>query len=327
MSHFAVIVLLDREAEEPHAAVTRLLEPYDENMQVEEYDEQCYCVGQEAKREVRAAVLEVNEPKFEALRNASREWVEAELERNPGFVAPLLDWPAPFKDQAIELEREAQRMESVLMETHELSGQADPECEECDGSGWTKTTYNPKSKWDWWQIGGRWTGWLDPDYEPGMDPRNLGPCTRCGGANIWKNVELSLAVSRGDETRVDELKAALRPTGKIKQGEDGLWGRAAEDDPDAQSCGACHGTKIERYDSNAPFNGDVQPTSRVLELLEKIGMPHAVVTPDGHWHEQGRLGWWAQVRNEKKQDEWEPRVRALLEEHLETMSVVVDAHI
>lgn len=32
--------------------------------------------------------------------------------------------------------------------------------------------------WDWFQIGGRWTGTLD-GYEPGKDPANLKPCEFC----------------------------------------------------------------------------------------------------------------------------------------------------
>ena len=37
-----------------------------------------------------------------------------------------------------------------------------PDCEDCNGSGTRVTTYNPESKWDWYQIGGRWEGEL-PD--------------------------------------------------------------------------------------------------------------------------------------------------------------------
>lgn len=29
--------------------------------------------------------------------------------------------------------------------------------------------------WDWWQIGGRWTGRLDDAYDPNADPRNFDP--------------------------------------------------------------------------------------------------------------------------------------------------------
>ena len=34
------------------------------------------------------------------------------------------------------------------------------DCEECDVNGLYTTTYNPKSKWDWYLIGGRFRGYF-----------------------------------------------------------------------------------------------------------------------------------------------------------------------
>ena len=36
----------------------------------------------------------------------------------------------------------------------------DYKCDECDGNGVAKTVYNPKSKWDWYEEGGRWNNYL-----------------------------------------------------------------------------------------------------------------------------------------------------------------------
>jgi len=33
-----------------------------------------------------------------------------------------------------------------------------PDCEQCDGKGKYQTSYNPKSKWDYYLEGGRWNG-------------------------------------------------------------------------------------------------------------------------------------------------------------------------
>lgn len=35
--------------------------------------------------------------------------------------------------------------------------------------------------WDWYQAGGRWTGFFD-DYEPEKDPRNIETCDLCQGS-------------------------------------------------------------------------------------------------------------------------------------------------
>lgn len=38
------------------------------------------------------------------------------------------------------------------------AGTPDAACEDCAGTGTAQSTYNPLSKWDWWEIGGRWSG-------------------------------------------------------------------------------------------------------------------------------------------------------------------------
>ena len=35
--------------------------------------------------------------------------------------------------------------------------------------------------WDWWQIGGRYTGEHDPDYDATIDPSHIKVCSICGG--------------------------------------------------------------------------------------------------------------------------------------------------
>ncbi|UGY15215.1 zinc finger-like domain-containing protein [Bradyrhizobium septentrionale] len=42
---------------------------------------------------------------------------------------------------------------------------------------------NPNRKWDWWAVGGRWSGMLAaPGYDPEKDPANQETCTLCGGS-------------------------------------------------------------------------------------------------------------------------------------------------
>src|SRR5882672_2810676 len=53
-------------------------------------------------------------------------------------------------------------------------------CTEHDGRFFKLT--NKNSHWDWWVVGGRWTGLLVPHYEPEIDPRNKETCILCGGS-------------------------------------------------------------------------------------------------------------------------------------------------
>jgi hypothetical protein len=42
---------------------------------------------------------------------------------------------------------------------------------------------NENGHWDWWQLGGRWTG-VWSDYEPEKDPDNFEECWLCGGTGL-----------------------------------------------------------------------------------------------------------------------------------------------
>lgn len=48
-----------------------------------------------------------------------------------------------------------------------------------DGETWWT---NPDGVWDWWVIGGRWTGTLSAGYDPRTDPRNIENCDLCHGS-------------------------------------------------------------------------------------------------------------------------------------------------
>jgi hypothetical protein len=39
---------------------------------------------------------------------------------------------------------------------------------------------NQEAKWDWWVVGGRWSGFLD-NYNPHDDPSNVETCEQCNG--------------------------------------------------------------------------------------------------------------------------------------------------
>jgi hypothetical protein len=44
--------------------------------------------------------------------------------------------------------------------------------------------------WDWYQIGGRWTGTLD-GYEPEKDEANIKPCNLCGATGKRADMEVA----------------------------------------------------------------------------------------------------------------------------------------
>lgn len=48
---------------------------------------------------------------------------------------------------------------------------------------------NPNKKWDWWQIGGRWTAaFAGDDYDPSKDRKNMEVCWLCRGTGKRKDM-------------------------------------------------------------------------------------------------------------------------------------------
>lgn len=75
---------------------------------------------------------------------------------------------------------------------------------------------DPAGWWDWYQIGGRWTGHLS-DYDPRDDPANTRPCRTCSGTGcnacrgtgmetLWPTM---WAPHEGDVATLDHVLAAI----------------------------------------------------------------------------------------------------------------------
>lgn len=111
-----------------------------------------------------------------------------------------------------------------------------PYYEEDNDDGW----------WDWYQIGGRWTGALD-GYDPTTDPRNSEVCSLC----------------RGTGTRPDAAQFGAE------------WMEWAK------GCNGCHGTGIaEKWPTQwVDHPGDIARLGDVREKLAERG-PYRVVGPE-----------------------------------------------
>lgn len=165
MSHFLLAVIipkeLDNEFLEKHLEAR--LDQFSENLQVPEYDRDCYCIGSKARKESRKVAEEKHGP-FEDLRKAfnsreditkareialgSRELADGEVVLSQDEVTKM--WKEHIKAYG--------QTEQEVVDSHPLKNSPDPECEDCKGTGKYKTCYNPQSKWDWFRVGGRYDG-------------------------------------------------------------------------------------------------------------------------------------------------------------------------
>lgn len=175
MSHFLVGVIIEKDAKDDvEAKISEVLAPYDENLEVKEYDTDCWCIGQAARTEAMnfadetcGTVSEIRN-KFanefsEPLRQEIIKQIRAE---NPDINdSDIIKVDEKWDQFDVKL-NEAwktedyqggwQKVYDEKLESLPNKNDPDKDCEECNGSGIEKSTYNPESKWDWWQIGGRW---------------------------------------------------------------------------------------------------------------------------------------------------------------------------
>lgn len=282
MSHFGVLVLAHPK-QDAEDAVNQLLAPYDENIRVPMRDEPCYCCGRAAKDEITEQI------------NAEFGNMGVIREKFGAHIAAMSPPPSDEVRQKMWTETVTPVIEAhkTRLAAHPGKDKPQADCDKCEGSGIRQTQYNPKSKWDWFVIGGRWTGCLS-SYKPGDDPKNQEHCSLCNGTG-----------KRTDS--VGEQLRAENPT---------------------FTCNSCDGkgvrtkwaTEWERFD------GDIMPV-RNLKKGELHKIFHAILTPDSNWHQQGEMGWFGFTSEEMTDEQWEKHVLATIEKYGDHTAVVVDCHI
>jgi hypothetical protein len=116
---------------------------------------------------------------------------------------------------------------------------------------------NPKSKWDWYKVGGRWSGSLRLKKRGCVDSAKV------------KDIDFSL-----DNKKYNNC---LR-----------FWGVFIEKQPLKED------ENQEDFTSfyNEKFYLDKYKTKENYATTEASFKTYAVITPDGRWHAEGKMGWW-----------------------------------
>ena len=127
---------------------------------------------------------------------------------------------------------------------------------------------NPNAKWDWYQIGGRWSGMLRATEGELGEPS-------------WCNENENVPEGRFDIAEIKDVDFS--------------------DDQEA------HARAIAAWELNVEGKGDGEGLKwwcstdymvgryKDKETYAKVAATQhwrAVVTPDGEWHEVGKMGWW-----------------------------------
>lgn len=200
--------------------IESLLAPYNENMKVEPYISRTKEEMIADGRKIKARIEE------EGLTPNTEKWVKKYLE-------------AKTDEDFWQVEK------SVYYYTY-------------DEDGNELTTYNPDSKWDWWVVGGRWSGEITTKDGKEVNSAKIADIDfSINEEEYKKNKRFWEIIVDGDEPRTKEEEEQKKWT----------W------------------YKKEYYTNRYEDADDY--ANRASQFAT-----YAVVTPDGVWHEKGQMGWW-----------------------------------
>lgn len=207
MTHYTVAIIIPPEqADNVEGFVDQQMQPYDESIEVAPYV--CYSLEQAA-----ADIAD------------TIHRLELIISRKESFY---------------DLDKCRQNIEELRRTTPEQKYEDyRRHCETLNDKGEPMSKYNPASKWDWYVIGGRWSGWLN--------------------------------------------------------------------------------------DVESDKHGYIDNMTSTEEAIARKKVTHAIVTPEGIWHERGRMGWFASLLTEN--EHWDREALQIFARYPDHQVVLVDAHI
>lgn len=207
-----------------------------------------------------------------------------------------------------------------------------------------RCTYNPHSKWDWHQLGGRWSGYFklksDPLVsrvgEPGVfdnEPRYDADQALKGDID-FDGMREAEAQRAGEY--YDEVWRVLGDSAQIQ--DHVAWPKVRDDlfPNDIEAARKFYNTQPlvqKAYESRL-----VDPFTHVEEFFitrdeyvdkrrKSCIAPFALLV-DGEWYEKGRMGWFGMAANEEDDLRWEEKVTNMLDALPDTTLIsLYDCHI
>lgn len=212
--------------------------------------------------------------------------------------------------------------------------------EERDGENgeygyWT----NPNGKWDWYQVGGRWSGFFK--LKPGCfgevgAPGAFDNKPRTGWADSVRIKDIDFEYMREDaikeaNVQYDALEAVLKGRSLVS------WKAVLKDcNDDADAARIVYNSNQVIKDlktANIDVWGDyveVFKNSRdeyVKSCVDGVGVTFGFVL-EGKWFEKGQMGWFGISHNEQEQSTWNEAYWKMVESlDPETLMTVVDCHV
>lgn len=214
---------------------------------------------------------------------------------------------------------------------------------------------NPNKKWDWWLIGGRWTGFLK------LKPRAAGQIGRPGimtqpaekgyaDQALIKDIDLEGMRAKQEERAVEEwtkVRSAAKPHLPMamtwQQFSDWIDEESKSERPDRE---LIQKTRTEFYEQPAvkaiQAVMGMETFFRMAEFVAMLDKDKADVIVEarnraittyafiheGQWVERGEMGWFGVSSGDMDQEEWNAKFNELIDQQPETACLtVVDCHV
>lgn len=182
---------------------------------------------------------------------------------------------------------------------------------------------NPNKKWDWYQCGGRWSGfflnkdgiWVDSVKKSELDLAGM-------------EMHSAIQAKRSYEQYAEAIAGHEQPKS---------WETVRNDITDITEARKIYGDQpaiksIKKNDIGPLFSCAVEyfGNSEMDFVVNKVNScltPYAVIC-DGEWHSKGEMGWFGMSNDNLSQDEWNKRVLELIKELPEETNLsLYDCHI
>lgn len=166
---------------------------------------------------------------------------------------------------------------------------------------------NPKAKWDWYSIGGRWSGFFT---------LKNGASGALGEPGIYGREEEDEKPNKADQAKKGAIDWESMQNEQLV--------RARKTWEEVQSEGDKIPSAIKHFIYGIT---DDDTLDSYLERRDKFPTTYAVLK-DSTWYEKGEMGWWGVAANEKSDAEWDVEFKKLIEDLPDdTLLTIVDCHI
>lgn len=181
---------------------------------------------------------------------------------------------------------------------------------------------NPYKRWDWWVVGGRWSGKLLKKDGTRCDSAFLGDIDIAGMRDAkakewgdrWDSVN---AITGGQEWRTWESVREAHP------GDIDAARKAYHEQPAIAALNK--NQEFRFWDGLDEFRA---PRDAYVQQARDGAMTALAIVKDSTWFERGTMGWWGVVHDEKDAGEWYRQCAALLDGlPPTTLITIVDCHI